>query len=136
MAPYLKLYGISFAAFLLIDGVWLGVVARTFYKKHLGYLLAPNPNWTAALLFYLLFVAGVVFFVTVPGLEAGSWKTVLLRGAFFGLITYATYDLTNLATVRDWPLIVSVVDMVWGAVLSLAVGAVGFFFGRWMNLFQ
>ncbi len=136
MTAYLKLYGISFVAFLLIDGIWLGVVARSFYKEHLGYLLAPNPNWTAALLFYLLFVAGVVFFVTVPGLEADSWKAVLLRGAFFGLITYATYDLTNLATVKDWPMIVTVVDMIWGAALSLAVGAVGFLTGRWMNLFQ
>lgn len=134
MTAYLKLYSISFVTFLLIDGIWLGVVARGFYKKHLGYLLAPNPNWTAALLFYLLFVAGVVFFVTVPGLQAGSWKAVLLRGAFFGLITYATYDLTNLATVKEWPMIVTVVDMMWGAVLSMVVGAVGVFFGRRMNL--
>ncbi len=134
MGTYLKLYGISILAFLLIDGIWLGVVARGFYKKHLGYLLAPDPNWTAALLFYLLFVAGVVFFVTVPGLEAGTWKAVLLRGAFFGLIAYATYDLTNLATVRDWPVIVAVVDMLWGAVLSMIVGGVGFSLGRWMDL--
>lgn len=133
MGTYLKLYVISFAAFLVIDGVWLGVVARGFYKKHLGYLLTPSPNWAAALLFYLLFVGGVVFFVTVPGLATGSWKAVLLRGAFFGLITYATYDLTNLATVKDWPRIVTVVDMTWGAVLSAAVSIIGFLAGRWIQ---
>lgn len=132
MATYLKLYAISFTAFLVIDGVWLGVVARGFYKRHLGYLLAPAPNWGAALLFYLLFVGGVVFFVTVPALASGSWSAVLLRGAFFGLITYATYDLTNLATVKDWPMIVAVVDMAWGAVLSATVSIIGFLAGRWM----
>jgi len=133
MIAFVKLYGISFLAFLLIDMVWLGVIARGFYRKHLGYLLAPSPNWLAAVLFYLLFVGGVVFFVVMPGLEQGSWKVVLFRGALFGLITYATYDLTNLATVKDWPMIVTFVDMIWGTVLSMSVGLVAYMAGIWMK---
>ena len=101
MAYYLKLYLATLIAFFAIDMVWLGLVARTFYRKYLGFLMAPNPNWLAAILFYLLFVVGVLVLAVLPGLEAGSLKTTLLRGALFGLVAYATYDLTNLATVKD-----------------------------------
>ncbi|HPQ39616.1 MAG TPA: DUF2177 family protein [bacterium] len=128
-----KLYLAMFLAFLVVDMIWLGVVARTFYKKHIGYLLTPNPNWTAAFLFYLLFVAGVMVFVVQPGLAAGSLKITLLRAALFGLVTYATYDLTNLATVRDWPVIVTVVDLIWGTCLSTLVGLAGYGAGRWLS---
>lgn len=130
---YIKLYFITFAAFLAIDAVWLALVARTFYRKYLDWLMAANPNWIAALLFYLLFVVGVLVFVVVPGVEEGSLRTTLLRAALFGLIAYATYDLTNLATVKDWPLTVTVVDMLWGTALSVAVGYVGFVAGKWLS---
>ena len=133
MTYYLKLYFASLIAFFAIDMVWLGLVARTFYRKHLGFLLAPTTNWIAALIFYLLFILGILVFVVVPGLEDNSLKTTLLRAALFGLITYATYDLTNLATVKNWPLLITVVDLAWGTVLSVAVSYVGFMVGKWLR---
>jgi len=133
MAYYLKLYLVTFIAFLAVDAVWLALVARTFYRKYLGFLMAPNPNWLAAILFYLLFVVGALVLAVLPGLETGSLKTTLLRGALFGLVAYATYDLTNLATVKDWPLIVTVVDMIWGTVLSTAVSYAGYLAGKWLS---
>jgi uncharacterized membrane protein len=132
MAYYVKLYFATLLVFLVVDVIWLGFLARTFYKKHLGFLLAPSPNWMAAAIFYLLFILAILVFVVVPGIDNSSLRTTLLRAALFGLITYGTYDLTNLATVKDWPLLVTVVDMIWGAVLSVVVGLAGVFFGRWM----
>jgi uncharacterized membrane protein len=133
MGTYLKLYGLTLAAFFAVDMAWLVVVARAFYRKQLGFLLAPNPNWAAAIVFYLLFIAGLLVFVVVPGLKANAVRTTALHGALFGLITYATYDLTNLATVRDWPLLVTFVDLIWGTVLSLIVSLAGFAGGRWLG---
>ncbi len=133
MAYYLKLYFATLIAFFAIDLVWLGLVARTFYRKHLGFLMAPSPNWTAAIIFYLLFVVGILVFVVLPGLEANSLRTTLVRAALFGLITYATYDLTNLATIKDWPLLVTIVDLAWGTVLSVAVSLAGFMAGKWLS---
>jgi uncharacterized membrane protein len=124
MAYYLKLYLATLAVFFSIDMLWLGLVARTFYQDHLGFLLTPNPIWPAAVLFYLLFIVGILVFVVVPGLKDDSIKNTALRAALFGLITYSTYDLTNQATVKDWPAIVTVVDMVWGTVLSVSVSLV------------
>ena len=130
---HVKLYVLTLITFLAIDMVWLGWVAPGFYKQHLGFLLADKPNWAAAVVFYLLFVAGLVVFVIVPSLESQSWSKALVLGAFFGLVTYATYDLTNMATVRGWPAIVTGVDMAWGTVLAAAVCAVGFHAGRWLQ---
>lgn len=126
MTSYLRLYLSTLAAFLLLDMLWLGVLARAFYQRHLGYLLASQPLWLAAILFYMLFVAGLIHFVILPGRSVGSLRYTLVRAAFFGLITYATYDLTNLATIRDWPLILTLVDLLWGMVLSSLVSMVGF----------
>ena len=134
VAYYIKLYLLTLIAFFAIDMVWLGLIARGFYQQHLGFLLRSSPNWTAAIIFYLLFVLGIVVFVITPGLQAGSAKKVLLLGALFGIITYATYDLTNLATVKNWPLIVTVVDIAWGCVLATSVGFVGYLAGRWLQL--
>jgi uncharacterized membrane protein len=134
MAYLLKLYGLTLVAFFAIDLLWLGVVARSFYRRHLGFMLAPHPNWWAAILFYLLFVAGVLVFVVMPSLQASSWTSILLRGAFFGLVTYAAYDLTNQATAKDWPVVVTVVDMIWGSVLTMTVATIGVALGRWLNL--
>lgn len=130
---YLKLYLTLLVAFFAIDMVWLGLVARSFYQKYLGFLLAPSTNWIAAIIFYLLFILGILVFVLLPGLESGSLKTTLLRAALYGLITYATYDLTNLATLKDWPLGLSMIDMLWGMVLSTSVSAIGFLAARWLN---
>lgn len=133
MAFYFKLYFATLIAFFAIDMVWLTLVARTFYRKYLGFLLASSPNWLAAIIFYLLFIVGILVFVVVPGLEHNSLKTTLLRAALFGLITYATYDLTNLATVKDWPVLVTVVDLIWGTFLSVAVSFISYIAGKWLN---
>ena len=130
---YVKLYGIMFVTFLAVDTVWLGLIARRFYAKHLGFLMADKPLWSVAMLFYLLFIAGVLVFVVLPGLQAGSARRVLLLGGLFGLVAYGTYDLTNLAVVKNWPWIVSVVDMCWGSSLGAIVGYVGFLAGRLLN---
>ena len=128
------LYLASLATFLVIDGIWLGVVAQGFYTSRLVHLLAPTTNWVAAAVFYPLFVLAVQVFVVVPGLRAGSLRRTLGRAAFFGLVTYATYDLTNLATLRDWPLLVTLVDLAWGAFIATAVALVGFLAGRRLGL--
>jgi len=130
---YLKLYLCTLVGFLAIDAVWLTVVARGFYRRQLNFLLSDQPNWWAAIIFYLLFVVGLLVFAIVPGLQAGSLRKVLLLGAFFGLVTYATYDLTNLATVKNWPWLVTLVDMAWGTVLAAAVSGIGYFAGRWLG---
>ena len=118
------LYLITLAIFFLIDMVWLGLVAKNFYRQQLGAMLSPNVGWAAAILFYLLFIAGLQLFVIAPALAQGDALQALWQGAFFGLVAYATYDLTNLATLNHWPLLVTVVDLAWGAILG---GAVSFF---------
>lgn len=120
----LKFYFITLFGFLAIDAVWLGLVAPVFYRAQIGHLMAEMANLPAAGLFYLLFVAGLVFFVVEPSLRQGTIGEAFVRGGLFGLVTYATYDLTNLATLRDWPLLVTVVDMVWGTTLTAATAAV------------
>lgn len=130
---YVKLYLSTLAVFFVIDMIWLGLAARGLYRKYLGFLLSPSPNWTAAILFYLLWVAGLLVFVVVPGLQAGSVKKVLLLGALFGFLTYATYDLTNQATLKDWPLTITVVDLLWGTTLATAVSYISFLIGKWLG---
>lgn len=124
---FIKLYAIALPVFFVIDMIWLGLVATNFYRGQIGSLMKTDINWTAAIIFYLLFIVGLVFFVITPAVEKGSWTYALLVGAFFGFITYATYDLTNLATLKDWPLLVTIVDLVWGAVLAASVSTVTYF---------
>jgi len=128
----LTLYLITLAVFFVIDMVWLGVVAKGFYRKHLGTMLSPKVNWAAALLFYLVFIVGLVVFVIRPALAQGEPLMALLLGALFGLISYATYDLSNLATLKDWPIVVTIVDLAWGATLGGLVSLVGALLGRWL----
>ena len=130
MAYFLKLYFATLLAFFAIDMVWLGLVARSFYYDQLGFLLKPNTNWVAAMIFYLLFILGILVFVVLPGLKENSLKATIQRAALFGLVTYATYDLTNLATVKDWPLAITLVDLAWGTVLTIAVSSIGFLAGK------
>ncbi len=121
---FIKLYFIALPVFFIIDMVWLVLVAKKFYNKHLGFLMKTDINWYAAIIFYLLFIGGLVAFVISPAVEKHSLIHALFYGALFGLITYATYDLTNLATLKDWPLLVTIVDLVWGMVLSASVSAI------------
>jgi uncharacterized membrane protein len=114
-------YVITLLIFFAIDLVWLGVVAKDFYRQHIGHLMSPDVNWGAAVLFYAVYIAGIVFFAIKPALEAGSASRALAYGAFFGFIAYATYDLTNQATMKNWPVLVTVIDLAWGTVLTATV---------------
>jgi uncharacterized membrane protein len=130
---YVKLYVCAFVGFLAIDMIWLTLVARGFYRRQLGFLLSDQPNWWAAISFYLLFVAGLLVFAIVPAVQQGSLPRALLLGGFFGLVSYATYDLTNLATVKNWPLMLTLVDMTWGLILAASVSCLGYLVGRWLQ---
>ena len=127
-ALVLQTYVVSLVTFLLLDFAWLGWIARGFYRQQLGDLLSPDVRWGAAIVFYLLFVAGVIVFAVMPAVERSSLVRALTLGGFFGLVTYATYDLTNLATLRGFPTAVVFVDMTWGCVLSAVVTTVGYLF--------
>lgn len=124
MANFVYAFVATFGTMTVLDGLWLGLVARNFYKTHLGYIMAAKPNWLAAGIFYLIFVLGVTVFIVYPGWknDDGLLKIAFL-GALFGLTAYATYDLTNQATLKNWPVIVTVVDLAWGAVISASVSA-------------
>lgn len=124
---FLKLYFIALPVFLAIDMLWLGLVAKNFYSRQIGFLMRADVNWVAAIIFYLLFIVGLVLFVISPAMEKQSWLHALLFGALFGLVSYATYDLTNLATIKNWPLLVTIVDLIWGAMLAASVSIITFF---------
>ncbi|MFC1653254.1 DUF2177 family protein [Patescibacteria group bacterium] len=124
---FLKQYFITLPIFLAIDAVWLVFIANKFYSKYIGFLMKSDVNFIAAALFYLLFVVGLVVFAIAPSLEKGSWIQALLLGALLGLISYSTYDLTNLATIKDWPVLVTIVDMIWGTLLGGLVSLVSYF---------
>ncbi len=131
---FVKIYLITLVVFFAIDMIWLGLVAKTFYQSQIGYLMKATPNWSAAILFYLLFIAGLVVFVINPSLAKQSWTQAIMLGALFGLISYATYDLTNLATIKNWPVLVTVVDLVWGTVLSASVSYVSYIVIRYLKI--
>lgn len=129
---FFTLYAISVPIFIIIDMIWLGVVAKSFYQNHLGDFLGP-VNWSAAIVFYLLFLIGLTIFAILPAIKAGEWQVALLYGALFGFFTYATYDLTNLATLKDWPLIVTFVDIIWGSMLGGGVAVMTFLAYNWLS---
>jgi uncharacterized membrane protein len=130
----LKLFGLTAAVFFAIDLVWLGVVATTFYQRHIGHLMRPDALWAPALAFYTVYIIGILVFAVLPGLESGSLARTAALGAFLGLFAYATFDLTCMALFRDFPGIVVAVDLAWGASLTSVVAAAGYGFGRWLGL--
>lgn len=123
---YVALYGIALAAFVAIDGIWLGLIAKNLYAKELKSLLTTDVKWAGAVLFYILFLGFVIFFVLQPALQGGSLQTAITRGALFGLATYMTYDLTNYATIKGFPLKIVVIDMLWGTFLTASISAVSY----------
>lgn len=127
MMPYVIAYVSTAVVFFGLDYLWLSRVAIGFYRRHIGDLLLATPNFAAAGLFYLVYVAGIVYFAVMPAVAGGSWLTALVGGAFLGLIAYGTYDMTNLATLKDWSLSVSLVDMAWGTVLTATAATAGYF---------
>ncbi|BAX81444.1 DUF2177 family protein [Labilibaculum antarcticum] len=126
-------YLLTFIVFLMIDLLWLGIIAKNLYQKYLGDFLSDKVNWTAAFIFYFIYVAGISIFAVYPAVQKGSVLSAILMGALFGLFTYATYDLTNLATLKDWPLPIVFIDILWGAILSATVSLAGFHIVKWIN---
>jgi uncharacterized membrane protein len=126
------IYALTVPVFFAIDLIWLGLVARGLYRRQLGDLMADSPNWPVAVLFYLLYIVGIVVFAIIPGWRDGSMVHALGMGALFGFLAYATYDLTNLATLRDWPATLAVVDITWGTVLTGITATIGYHIARWL----
>ena len=127
---YAKAYGATLIVFIGLDFLWLGIVARSFYASQLGGLMRDSINFAAAGGFYLAYVAGIVFFAVAPALAEGSWARAAVNGALLGLLAYGTYDMTNIATLKDWPVTMSMVDMVWGGLITSASAVVGFLITR------
>jgi uncharacterized membrane protein len=127
MIDFIKTYLIAIVVFFAIDIIWLAVIAKDLYQQQIGFIMAPSPNWIAAIAFYLIFIFGLVFFVIQPGIQSQNLLETLIRGMLFGFITYATYDLTNLATLKDWPLKITIIDLIWGASLGGSVSVVTYF---------
>lgn len=124
---------ITLLCFLLIDGAWLALIAREFYAKHLGFLMAKTFNLSAAGIFYAIYAVGVVFLVISPSLQSGSVWSAVGRGALLGLCAYAAYDLTNMATIKNWPMIVTVVDIAWGTFMTALVAGISYaIITRWL----
>jgi uncharacterized membrane protein len=119
MKTYIIGFFVTILTTLLLDAIWLSTMMKTFYSKHLSHIFADKPSLTPALIFYILYAIGLLYFVVFPLLAANaSYGKIFLTGAFLGLIAYGTYDLTNQATVKNWPVIVTLVDLVWGAFLT------------------
>lgn len=133
MKSILISYLLTLVVFLMVDLLWLGVIAKNIYQKYLGDFLSDTLNWTAAFIFYFIYVAGISIFAIYPAVQKGSVFNAILMGALFGLFTYATYDLTNLATLKGWPLQIVFIDILWGACLSATVSLAGFYIVKWIN---
>ncbi len=130
MSRTLIAYIATLIVFAVVDFVWLGFIAKGLYKNGIGHLMADQPNYVAAVLFYLLFIAGLLYFAVLPGLAADDWRRVAIDAALFGFFCYATYDLTNLATLKGWPVSIVVADLLWGAFVSTVGATAGFFITR------
>jgi uncharacterized membrane protein len=125
MMKYLLTCLATASVMLALDLLWLGLIAKPLYQQGIGHLMAPRPNIPAALAFYAIFALGLTVFAIVPNSLAGAWSKTLGSAALFGLVAYATYDLTNLATLKQWPLGLSLIDMAWGSLISAASAAAG-----------
>lgn len=125
-------YLLTVPVFFAIDLVWLGLVAKNFYNKQLGKLLTENIIWSAAVVFYLLYIAGILYFAVLPAVEKESIAKAAINGALLGGLAYATYDLTNLATLKNWPLTVVVIDIIWGMILSSVVAVISYKIAIWI----
>ena len=126
-------YLLTIPVFFAVDMVWLGVIAKNLYQKQIGHLLSPTVNWPPAIIFYLVYIFGIIYFAVLPGVEKDSLKTTLVHSALFGAIAYATYDLTNLATLKNWPVTIVYIDLLWGATLTSLVAAAGYYIALWVK---
>ena len=126
-------YILTAIVFFAVDLLWLGLLAKDLYQKYLGDLLAEKVNWTAAIIFYLLFIIGISIFAIYPAVQKDSVGHAILMGALFGFFTYATYDLTNLATLKGWPIGIVFIDITWGTILTAIVSTAGFYITKWVH---
>lgn len=129
LLQFVYLYFLTIPIFFACDMLWLGVIAKSFYQEKLAHLLGP-VNWTAVVIFYLIYLAGILIFAVAPALENQSLTKALILGALFGFFAYATYDFTNLATLKDWPVTVVLVDVIWGAIISGVVASLSYLIGK------
>ena len=118
MNKFVMAYGAALVTMVIIDLLWLGVIARPLYQQGIGHLMAEKPNLVAAVLFYLLYPVGIVVFAIAPDAANATWLKTFITAALLGLFAYATYDLTNLATLKGWPVSLAVVDMAWGSLVT------------------
>lgn len=125
MAKTLAAAATTLLCLLALDAIWLGLVAQRWYQQGIGHLMAPQPNLGAAAAFYVVYTAGLMVFVVLPGARQPRRSAIALKAAFFGGVAYATYDLSNLATLRDWPLSLALVDIGWGCIISAAAALAG-----------
>ncbi len=133
---FLKLYLVSLTVFFIIDLFWLGLVAKDLYKDQIGFLMSDEVKWAPAILFYCLYVAGLVSFVILPAFHEENWVFALLYGGFFGLVCYGAYDLTNLATLKGWPINIVAFDLLWGIFISGITSFITFWVGYyWKSYF-
>lgn len=126
MKTFAIAYAGAFLTLLVLDAIWLGLMAKSFYLPRLGELMAPNPSFQVAALFYIVYAAAVVILASSPAAAAQSLMTAVGFGAVLGFAAYGTYDFTNLATLKNWPVIVTVVDLVWGTVVTAASATGGY----------
>jgi uncharacterized membrane protein len=126
----LILYFSTLAICFGIDLIWLGLMNSRFYKPQLAGLMSDKVNWLPAILFYLLFVIGLLLLVVLPAVDRGSWIRAMLLGGLLGMVAYATYDLSNLATIKNWPVVVTIVDIVWGTALSAILATISYFIAK------
>jgi uncharacterized membrane protein len=127
MSKYLVAYFSTLLSFLVLDGLWLGLLMIGTYRQEIGQLMLASPKIVPAALFYLCYAVGVIVFAILPGIEAQQWQRSAMLGVLLGLMAYGTYDMTNLATLKDWTLKISLIDLAWGAFATGVASTVGFF---------
>lgn len=134
---FFKLYLVSLVVFFTIDLFWLGIIAKNLYREQIGFLMSAEIRWGPAILFYALYIAGLVVFAILPAINEENWVSALMYGGFFGLVCYATYDLTNLATLKGWPIKIVLYDLLWGTFISGITSLITFWIGsHWKSYFS
>lgn len=126
-------YTLTVPVFFAIDLLWLGVIARKFYQNQIGHLLAEKTNWPIAIGFYLFYIVGILYFAVIPAAILGSLEKVIITATLFGAFTYGTYELTNLATLKDWPKLMALVDILWGMALTVVTAVTAFYIFLWLS---
>jgi len=126
-------YLIATIVFFGLDMAWLGFVAKNFYRSRLSFILSENVNWPAAIVFYFIYIAGIYYFAIHPSILMCNWQVAAVNGALLGFLCYATYDLTNMATIANWPISIVIVDIIWGTALTSSVAVATYFISNYLS---